>query len=50
MRKFRVSVAFWETEIEAEDSGYALMDADGEFDFISEARVEEIYEEEEDAI
>lgn len=46
MAKWRVSVSFWETEIEADDEGYALMDADSEFIFMSEARAEEIEEEE----
>jgi hypothetical protein len=39
----------WECEVEAEDEGYALMDADGMFNFMSEARAELNEPEEEDA-
>jgi hypothetical protein len=41
MRKWRVSVS-WETEVEAEDEGQALIDADAAFSFMSEASAEEI--------
>jgi hypothetical protein len=41
MRKWRVSVQ-WEAELEAEDEGQALIDADCAFTFMSEANAEEI--------
>jgi hypothetical protein len=41
MRKWRISVS-WETEIEADDEGQALIDADSTFSFMREARAEEI--------
>lgn len=47
MSKWRVSVQY-ETEIEAEDEGYALIEAEMRFNFGSEARAEEIYTEDED--
>ena len=47
MTRWRISVQFWETEVEADDEGDALIQADGEFNFMGEARVEDIDEEEE---
>lgn len=41
MAKWTVSVD-WDVEVEAEDEGDALMQADRMFDFIGEARTEEI--------
>jgi hypothetical protein len=41
MRKWRISVQ-WEVEVDAEDEGTALIDADMQFNFMSEARSEEI--------
>lgn len=41
MRKWRVTV-YYDNVIEAEDEGYALMQADGEFNFMSQARATEI--------
>ena len=46
-RKWKVSIQFWEEEIEAEDEGEALITADSLFNFWSEARAEEIESEEE---
>ena len=44
MRKYQVSV-YWETEVEAEEEGEALMDAASRFDFVGEARAVEIEDE-----
>ena len=41
MRKWEVSVS-WSRTFEAEDEGDALIQADGSFSFMSEARCEEI--------
>ena len=43
--KYRVAVHYWTEEYEADDEGDALMQADSDFDFMSEARVEEIFSE-----
>jgi hypothetical protein len=45
MRKWRISVN-WEHTYETDDEGDALMRADGDFDLMSEARSEEIDNEE----
>lgn len=42
MAKWKVSVSWWETEVEADDEGDALLYADMEFNFQSEARAEDI--------
>jgi hypothetical protein len=47
MPKWKISVNFWEVEVEADDEGDALMEADSIFNFMNEARVEEIEPEEE---
>lgn len=47
MSKWRVWVQ-WDIEEEADDEGYALIQADQEFDFMSQARAEEIYEDEDE--
>lgn len=41
MSKWTVSVQWWQVEVEAEDEGEALMEADGQFNFINEARATE---------
>jgi hypothetical protein len=47
MRKWRISVN-WEREYECDDEGDALMQADSDFDLMSEARSEEVDPEEEE--
>jgi hypothetical protein len=47
MPKWKISVSFWEVEVEADDEGDALMEADSIFNFMNEARVEELEPEEE---
>ena len=42
MSKWIVSIPGWEVEIEAEREGDALMDAERQFSFMSEARAEEV--------
>lgn len=44
MSKWRVEVS-WEAELEADDEGEALMQADSSFSFMREARAEEICKE-----
>lgn len=48
MSKWIVSVN-WDVEIEAEDEGDALMQADRQFSLMSEARAEEVETGEDDA-
>ena len=47
MAKWRVDVS-WECEVEADDEGDALLQADGAFSFMREARAEEICEADKD--
>jgi len=47
MGKWRVTVSFWTKDYEADDEGDALIKADMDFSFMSEARAEEIEDEEE---
>jgi len=47
MSKWRVSIS-WSREYEADDEGEALMQADGDCNFMGEARAEEIYPDEEE--
>lgn len=42
MSRWRVMLYQWECEVEAEDEGEALMEADSLFNFINEARAEEV--------
>jgi hypothetical protein len=44
--KWRVSLHSWDVVVDAEDEGYALMQADNCFSFMSEARAEEITQKE----
>jgi len=48
MSKWRVTVSFWTENYEADDEGDALMQADSDFSFMSEARCEELEEDEEE--
>jgi hypothetical protein len=48
MAKWRVTVNYWEWEGEADDEGDALMQADYDFGFMSEASAEEISDDEEE--
>jgi hypothetical protein len=50
MRKWRITIPETEIELEAEDEGQALIEADSSFDFIDSARVEEIEPDEEDEV
>lgn len=47
MSRWRVMVYQWECEVEADDEGEALMEADSLFNFMSEGRAQEIEQEEE---
>lgn len=42
MSKWRVSIPSWETEVEADDEGDALVQASMEHDFMDDASAEEI--------
>jgi hypothetical protein len=42
MTRWRITIPQWETEVEAEDEGEALVNADLKFDFMSDARAEEL--------
>ena len=42
MRRWRVTVPEWTFELDADDEGEALIDADSSFSFMSLARAEEI--------
>ena len=44
MSRWKVRVS-WETEVEADDEGDALLQADLQFSFMSEAQADEEYEE-----
>jgi hypothetical protein len=44
MSKWTVEIPSWSIEVEAEDEGDALIQADMAFSFMSEARAEEIEE------
>jgi len=48
MRKWRVEIS-WECEVEADDEGDALIQADMAFSFMSEARAMEVCEEDTEA-
>jgi hypothetical protein len=45
MAKWKVMIPQWETEVEADDEGDALMQAASQFSVMNEARAEEICEE-----
>lgn len=47
MARYRVSINSWDIEVEANDFGDAMVEADSRFSFMSECEVELIYEEEE---
>jgi hypothetical protein len=46
MSKWLVEIPAWSIEVEAEDEGDALCQADMDYNFMNEARAEEIEEEE----
>lgn len=42
MARWKVSIPSWECEVEADDEGEALMQADGQYSFMGEAEAEEM--------
>lgn len=48
MALYKVSV-WWEAEVEAEDEGYAMIEAEDKFNFMWECTAEKIQEEEDAA-